>query len=202
MRKWQIMVMVGLVLVMAVPLLAVAAEICPICNMDASKSETKFYVTIKGERAAFCSLRCAFLHAFVNKGASFQATNIGMDQLYDAKGQPLGKITTRDFQSGNFFNALEGYYISGGDVIPKGSMEPYSLGFSSLKRANSYWGKHKKPGMRAVNFETATHDVVDLLKSDGTIPKNWVYPGVSHVEAPKEQIEITIEEKGMIKEKK
>jgi hypothetical protein len=122
--------------------------------------------------------------------------------VYDRKGQSLGTLQTVDFESKKMFNALKGWYVVGSDVIPKGSMEPYFLGFSTLKRVNSFWDRHMKPGVRVVNFESATHDVVDLLRADGTIPPTWVYPGVSGKEAPKEQVEITIEEKGMIKEEK
>lgn len=201
MRKWQIIL--GLILVMAIPSLAISAEICPICNMDASKSQTKFVLTTEdGKKNQFCCIRCAFVHTFVKNNASFQTTQIRTDKLYDAKGQPLGKLETVDFESKKMFNALQGWYLVGSDIIPKGSMEPYFLGFSTLKRANSFWDRHKKPGVRVVNFESATHDVVDLLKAEGTIPKDWVYPGVSHKEAPTEQIDITIQEKGMVKEEK
>lgn len=201
MRKWQ--VILGLVLVVAIPSLAISAEICPICNMDASKSQTKYILTTEdGKKVPFCSARCAFIHTFVNNKASFQTTQIRTDKLYDAKGQPLGILQTVDFESKKMFNALKGYYVVGSDVIPKGSMEPYALGFSTLDRANKFWKKHDKPGVRVVNFESATHDVVDLLKAEGTIPKDWVYPGVSHKEAPTEQIDITIQEKGMVKEEK
>lgn len=201
MRKWQIILV--LVLVMAIPSLAISAEICPICNMDASKSQTKYVLTTEdGKKIPFCSLRCAFIHTFVKNNASFLTTQIGSDKLNDAKGNCLGTLRTVDFESKKMFNALKGYYVVGSDVIPKMSMEPYSLGFSTLMRANRFWEKHDKPGVRVVNFESATHDVVDLLRADGTIPPTWVYPGVSGKEAPKEQIDITIEEKGMIKEEK
>lgn len=200
MRKWQIILV--LVLVMAIPSLAISAEICPICNMDASKSQTKYVLTTEdGKKIPFCSIRCAFTHLFKNE-VSFQVTQIGTDKVYDKKGQPLGTLQTVDLESKKMFNALKGWYVVGSDVIPKGSMEPYSLGFSTLKRANSFWDRHMKPGVRVVNFESATHDVVDLLRADGTIPPTWAYPGVSGKEAPKEQVEITIEEKGMVKEEK
>ncbi|MBT9167089.1 MAG: hypothetical protein DDT19_00413 [Syntrophomonadaceae bacterium] len=171
MKKWVIIV--GVALVMAVPSLAISKKICP-CGMDVAKSETKFYVTIEGKKTPTCSVRCVFELAFVKHKTDFQ----------DRENPVLQSIEAMDFESGEMFKAMDGYFVLHSDVIPKGSMKPYVLGFSTLERANAFWKKNKKPGVRVANFETATHDVIGILRIEGKLPQR---------EAPMEQIEFILQ---------
>ncbi|MEK6672222.1 MAG: nitrous oxide reductase accessory protein NosL [Nitrospirota bacterium] len=176
MKKW--LIIVGVVLAMAMPSLALSEEICGICGMDASKIQTKFSVTIEGKKIPICSVRHMYELVFMKHKVGFA----------DRENPILQSIEAMDFKSGKMFKAMDGFFVVGIDVVPKGSMEPYMLGFSTLERANNFWGKNKKPGVRVVPFESATHEVIGVLRIEGKLPQP---------EAPMEQIEITIQEKGM-----
>ncbi|MEW6409842.1 MAG: nitrous oxide reductase accessory protein NosL [Nitrospirota bacterium] len=169
MKKW--LIIIGLVFIMAAPSQAISEEICPICNMDTAKSQTKFYVTIEGKKIPTCSARCMYELVFIKHKVTFQ----------DRENPILQSIEVMDFQSKKMFNAMTGFFLVGSDVIPKGSMEPYALGFSTLERANKFWEKHTKPGARIVNFESLTHEVIGILRAEGKLPQK---------EAPMEQIEM------------
>lgn len=174
MKKW--LIIIGLVLVMAIPSLALSEEICPISGMDASKSQSKFYVTIEGKKIPTCSARALYELVFMKHKVGFA----------DRENPILQSIEAMDFKSGKMFKAIDGFFVVGTDVIPKGSMEPYMLGFSTLERANNFLGKNKKPGARVVPFESATHEVMGVLRTEGKLPQ---------AEAPMEQIEIILQEK-------
>jgi len=172
MKKW--LIIVGVVLAMAMPSLALSEEISPICNKDPEVSQTKFNVTIEGKKIPAPSIRCAYELAFMKHKASFA----DREKIL---------IEAMDFETGEMFDALKGFFVVDCNVIPRGSTEPYALGFSTLERANKFLHSHEFLGERVVNFESATHIVIDRLRAEGKLPKG--------AEAPMEQIEIILQEK-------
>lgn len=158
--KKGLIIIAGLVLVMTLPSLAVSQEMDPVCGLDAGKSETKFYVSIEGKKIPTTSLRCAYLLIFVKNKYNFQERD------------KLPPMEARDFLSGQLFTVdLEvPHFVSGTDVVPKGSMQPFILGFSSLERANEFLRAHSKPGARTINFETGTIEVINQLREEGVLP--------------------------------
>lgn len=158
MKKW--LIIAAFALVMTMPSLAISQEMDAVCGLDAAKSETKFYVLLEGKKIPTAALRCTYLWIFVkNKYSWLDRDN-------------LPRIEARDFLSGEMFTVdLETpHFVSGADVVPKGSMPPYLLGFSTLERANEFLRTHFKPGARLINFETGTHEVIAQLREEGILP--------------------------------
>lgn len=181
MKEW--LIIVGVVLAMAMPSLALSEEICAIGNISMAKSKTKFYATIEGKKIPTCSSRHMYELVFLKHKVGFA----------DRENPILQSIEATDFKSGKRFKAMNGFFVVGSNLVSEeGVPEPYILGFSTLKRANDFWKAYNVPGMRVVNFETVTHEVIGILRAEGKLPQT---------EAPMEQIETTIQEKGMVGER-
>ena len=153
MKMW--LMIVGLALVMTMPSLATLQEIDPMTDQNVAKSQTRFYVTMNGKKIPAASLRSVYLIAFVAGKGDLQ--------------RQTPPIEAVDFEGQKRFNAYKGYYVVGTDVVPKGSMKPHFLSFSSLERATDFWKRNRKPGARYVNLETATLDVIGMLKESGVL---------------------------------
>ena len=127
---------------------APAFERCIMCGMDADKSETKFTVQLtkgskelsKGEYS-FCCLHCLVLFKLLLKDGE------------------IGSILVRDYNtvadkydSGDMIDAAKAFYLVEGNLIPKGSMVPFMLIFSTQKTAGIF---KKMYGGRILNWEQA-----------------------------------------------
>lgn len=133
----KVLIITGLICFLAVPSVAVFGA----CNPE--KSPTKVVATMEGKDVAFCSLKEAYVTAFVErKGAKAD----------DLNNRAIA-VVMKDFQSGKMFNFYEGFYII------NHTMGKNTLGFSNRERAWSFWEDNvKKIGGRVVNFESATRE--------------------------------------------
>ncbi|MDY6932694.1 MAG: nitrous oxide reductase accessory protein NosL [Spirochaetota bacterium] len=121
-------------------------ERCIMCGMDSNKSETKFEVHVsKGTKEiasgcySFCCLHCVVLFK------------------YRLSGGEIGSILVRDYNtvtskydSGEMIEAKKGFYLVESELLPKGSMVPFMLVFSTYETANKF---RKVYGGRIFNWK-------------------------------------------------
>ncbi|HHT9126906.1 MAG TPA: nitrous oxide reductase accessory protein NosL [Candidatus Brocadiia bacterium] len=106
------------------------AFICDMCGMDVSKSETKYKVKLSvpatdGQPEKYaCSFSCA---------------NMLKENLKDK----VSAIETTDYNNANFIDINTATFVAHSDVIPRGSMPPSLLAFSSRQDAEQFVKTHK-----------------------------------------------------------
>ena len=127
-----------------------AVDRCIMCGMDSQKSETKFVVQVlKGTKKipagsyALCSLHCFVLIQ----------SNVGRDKIGSIMARDYNTVTD-DYDSGEMIDARKGYYLIEGKLLPKGSMYPFMLIFSTEKTAKIY---QKIYGGRILNWKEVLH---------------------------------------------
>lgn len=97
---------------------------CDLCGMDVGKSETKYRIKLSNVEKYACSFSCA---------------NLLNENLKDK----VVSVETIDFNTSNFININTAAFVAHSDVIPKGSMPPSVLAFSSRQEAEQFVKAHK-----------------------------------------------------------
>ena len=125
---------------------AYAVERCIMCGMDSQKSDTKFVVqVIQGTKKipeatySLCSLHCLVLII----------SNVGMEKIGSVMVRDYNTVTD-DYDSGEMIDAKKGYYLVESKLLPKGSMYPFMLVFSTEKTADIY---RKTYGGKILNWK-------------------------------------------------
>lgn len=95
---------------------------CDMCGMDVSKSETKFRLKLHDSMKYACSFSCA---------------NMLREKL-----EAVSAIETTDYNTARFINVDAATFVVQSDVIPKGSMPPFILAFSSTEDAEGFISEH------------------------------------------------------------
>ena len=125
---------------------AQASQRCSLCGMDVDESETAYYVKMeKGRMYPLCSLQCVYM------------------LLLNAKEKAVS-IRTEDYSTSRLMDAPTAHFLYESRLIPKGSMMPYLLAFSSRDQAIEF---QKKYGGRLLDFDSA----MAIVKQEMTKPK-------------------------------
>lgn len=158
---------------MAIPSVVFAGD----CNPETSP--TSVSAVLGGQTVKFCSLKEAYIAAFVNRAGAKS----------DDLNNRAVEMMMKDFRSGDYFNFYDGFYIIESTIKVKNANPPYILGFSDRIRAWEYWENNvKKIGGRVVNFETATREYAKV--ESGPSKKN-----IAKQEAASKQIEFLLKKK-------
>ena len=136
MKIYRLLLPLGLLLMFWVAATqgAEASQRCSLCGMDMDESETAYYVKMEKPRTyPLCSLQCVSM------------------LLLNAK-EKVVSIRTLDYFTSRLMDAQTAHFLYESRIIPKRSMRPYILSFSSKDEAVEF---QKKYGGRLLDFDGA-----------------------------------------------